>query len=72
MGELYLLNDTLEVWDNGEAVRGTVYSARKTMFGKIIYTVAVVVPNGFDPEGILKEKYKYLYLQANQIIRRVA
>lgn len=63
-----LIGDEIEVWDMGKIVKGTLYSVRRTVFGKVKYIVAVVVPNGFDPYGIGREKYKYLTFNEDSIL----
>lgn len=56
----YFIGEKVDVWDYGELKTGTIHSVRRKLFGKIVYVIAVVVPSGFDPDGIGKERYKYL------------
>ena len=53
----YLIGQKVTVWDMGETFEGTIHSVRKTMFGRIKYVVA---NEGYDPDGIGKEKHRYL------------
>lgn len=63
-----IIGDRVSMWNNGSVVKGTLYDVRRTIFKKIQYIVAVVVPNGFDPDGIGREKYKYLTFSEDCLI----
>lgn len=64
----HFINDKVEVWQLGEREQGTIYSVRKTLFGKIKYTVAIRQFAGFDPDGIGQEKYKYYQFDEDEIL----
>ena len=63
-----IIGDRVSMWDNGTVVKGTLYEVRRTLFKKIQYIVAVVVPSGFDPDGIGREKYRYLTFDEDCLI----
>lgn len=64
----HFINDKVEFWHNGDRQRGTVYSARRSMFGRIKYVIAVRVFNKFDPDGIGQERYKYITVPEEDIV----
>lgn len=68
----YFINDRVEFWNNGERFSGTIYSARKKLFGRIEYVIAVKQFGGFDPDGIGKEKYRYHTVHEDDILQRLA
>lgn len=67
----YFIDDKVYFWRNGEKWQGTVYSAKRKLFGKIEYTIAVKKFAGFDPEGIGREKYRYYLVLEDDILDKI-
>lgn len=64
----YFIEDKVDFWKDGRKLSGTVYSAKRKLFGKIEYTVAVKEFAGFDPEGIGQDKYRYYPVSEDDIL----
>lgn len=64
----YFVDDYVYFWKDGKRLQGTIYSAKRKVFGRIEYTIAVREPNGFDPDGIGRERYRYWPIPEDSVL----